>query len=87
MHFTDANDMLQTLRLPPALREELDHFIISLSLVIGDDAKAAREAQMLHTIQLTMDKGDVFGPNSETDIVTCSLVLQHLVSRLGSFLG
>lgn len=80
VHFADANDMLQTLRLSPDVRQVLETFVVSLSLLIGDDAKAAREAQMMHTIQLALGKGDILGPSSETDIITCGLVLHHLVN-------
>ncbi|KDQ63670.1 hypothetical protein JAAARDRAFT_189219 [Jaapia argillacea MUCL 33604] len=78
VHFADANDMLQSFRLSPDVRHVLENFVLSLSLVIGDDAKAAREAQMLHAFQLELSK-DILGPSSETDIVTCSLMLHHFL--------
>ncbi|KAF5377593.1 hypothetical protein D9615_005338 [Tricholomella constricta] len=80
VHFADANDLLQNFRLTPDARQVLETFVISLSLLIGDDAKAAREAQIMHTIQLALGKGNIHGPSSDTDIITFSLVLQHLVS-------
>jgi mediator of RNA polymerase II transcription subunit 5 len=79
IYLGDANDVLQSLRLLPELRQVLEGFVLSLSLLMGDDAKAVRDAQMLHTIQLNMGKNDVLGVNVETDTVTCGLLLQSLV--------
>lgn len=79
VHFADASDMMQVLRLSPGVRQELETFALSLSLLLGDDAKAAREAQMMHTLQLAFSKGDLIGPGSDTDLVTCSLLLHALV--------
>ena len=79
MHFADASDMLQLLRLTPDVRHVLENFVLSLSLLLGDDAKAAREAQMMHTLQLALSKGDIAGSNSDSDIITCSLLLHNLV--------
>lgn len=80
IYLGDANDVLQSLRLLPELRQVLEGFVLSLSLLMGDDAKAVRDAQMLHTMQLTMGKNDVLGANVETDTVTCGLLLQSLVA-------
>ncbi|GLB36220.1 putative mediator complex subunit Med5 [Lyophyllum shimeji] len=80
VHFADANDLLQNFRLTQDVRQVLETFVLSLSLLIGDDAKAAREAQIMHTIQLALGKGNFHGPGSETDIITFSLVFHHLVS-------
>lgn len=80
VHFGDANDLLQNFRLSSDVRQVLETFVLSLSLLIGDDAKAAREAQMMHTIQLALGKGDILGPSSNADIITFSLVLHHFVS-------
>ncbi|KAF9460835.1 mediator complex subunit Med5-domain-containing protein [Collybia nuda] len=86
VHFADTNDLLQNFRLEPDVRQVLETFLLSLSLLIGDDAKAAREAQIMHTIQLALGKGDILGPSSDTDIVTFSLVFRQLVSyRAHSF--
>ncbi|KAG1761900.1 mediator complex subunit Med5-domain-containing protein [Suillus occidentalis] len=80
IYLGDANDVLQSLRLLPELRQVLEGFVLSLSLLMGDDAKAVRDAQMLHAMQLTMGKNDVLGANVETDTVTCGLLLQSLVA-------
>lgn len=80
IYLGDANDVLQSLRLSQELRQVLEGFVLSLSLLMGDDAKAIRDAQMLHAMQLTMGKNDVHGVNGETDTVTCGLLLQSLVA-------
>ncbi|KAI0375369.1 hypothetical protein BV20DRAFT_265653 [Pilatotrama ljubarskyi] len=87
VHFADASELLQNVRLSPGVRQVLEAFAFSLSLLLGDDAKVAREAQFMHTSQLTSGKGDtILGASSETDIVTCSLVLNHLIfNRAGDF--
>ena len=82
VHFADANDMLQTLRLSPDVRQIMETFVMSLSLLIGDDAKAAREAQMMQSLQLALGKNDILCPNSDNDMVTCGLALHYLVSRI-----
>lgn len=79
VHFADANDLLRNFRLAQDVRQVLETFVLSLSLLVGD-AKAAREAQIMHTIQLALGKGNFHGPSSETDIITFSLVFHHLVS-------
>lgn len=83
MHFAIANELLQ-LRLAPDVRQALETLVLSLSLLIGDDAKLARETQMMHTLQLALGKGDVIGPNSDSDVSSCCLLLHALVSRTDS---
>jgi mediator of RNA polymerase II transcription subunit 5 len=79
VHFADANSLLQNFRLAADVRQVLESFVLSLSLLLGDDAKAAREAQIMHTLQLALGKGDIFGTNSNTDIMTFSLVFHRMV--------
>ena len=79
VHFADANSLLQNFRLAADVRQVLETFVLSLSLLLGDDAKAAREAQIMHTLQLALGKGDIFGVSSNTDIITFGLVLHHSV--------
>ena len=79
LHFSDANELLLTYSLAPDVRQVLDTFVMSLTLLIGDDAKATREAQMMHTIQLTLGKGDILGPSSDTDTITLGLLLNYMV--------
>lgn len=78
--FGDVNELLTNYRLAPDVRQVLDTFAMSLTLLIGDDVKAAREAQMMHAIQFTLGKGDILGPSSDTDIITLGLLLNYMVS-------
>ncbi|TFK57207.1 hypothetical protein OE88DRAFT_1671027 [Heliocybe sulcata] len=86
MHFHDVNDMLQNVQLNPDVRRVLETFAVSLSLLIGDDQKAAREAQLMHALQLALGK-DILGPNSDTDIVTCSLMFHYFMTCRGHEFG
>ena len=83
--FGDANDLLHSMRLSPEVRQVLETFVFSLSLLVGDDAKVAREAQIIHT-QLALGKSDMLGSNLEADSISCGLLLQSLVSRFPIFL-
>ncbi|KAL1951638.1 hypothetical protein VTO73DRAFT_787 [Trametes versicolor] len=85
MHLADVHELLQLARLsPPHVRGVLEGFVWSLGMLMGDDAKVAREAQLMH---LSSGKGDtLLGSSSDTDIVTCTLVLNHLIfNRAGDF--
>lgn len=73
----------------------LETFLVSLSLLIGDDVRAAKEAQMLrhHTTtattptvpisQFSQGKGDIgiVGPSSETDVISLGLLLNSMVTN------
>uniref|UniRef100_A0A0W0G2M6 Mediator of RNA polymerase II transcription subunit 5 n=1 Tax=Moniliophthora roreri TaxID=221103 RepID=A0A0W0G2M6_MONRR len=83
VHFADVNDLLQNFRLTPELRQLLETFFFSLSLVIGDEAKSTREAQMIQTVPMVRGKGELVGMGSNTDIVTLSLILNHIVTFRG----
>ncbi|KIJ21680.1 hypothetical protein PAXINDRAFT_105041 [Paxillus involutus ATCC 200175] len=87
IYFGDANDLLHSVRLSPNVRQALETFALSLSLLIGDDAKAAREAQMIHSMQLALGRSDVLGSNLEADSITCGLLLQGLISSRASDYG
>ncbi len=86
IHFANASDILQ-LRLNPDIQQLLETHVLSLSLLLGDDAKAAREAQMMHNLQLALGKGDIVGPNSDTDIVSCGRLPHSLVGIYCTFLS
>lgn len=81
VHYANVLEIMQ-LQLDADVRAALEGFALSLSMVLGDDAKMAQEAQMMHTLQMTLGKGDISGPNSQSDLVTCSLVLRYLVRFL-----
>ncbi|KAF8140190.1 mediator complex subunit Med5-domain-containing protein [Boletus edulis] len=84
--FGDANDLLHSVRLSPDVRQALETFVFSLSLLIGDDAKVAREAQIIHT-QLALGKSDMLGSNLEADSISCGLLLQSLIASRASDYG
>ncbi|KAF9242868.1 hypothetical protein BU15DRAFT_86664 [Melanogaster broomeanus] len=78
IYFGDTNDLLHSV---------LETFALSLSLLIGDDAKAAREAQMIHSMQLALGRSDMLGSNPEADSIICGLLLQSLISSRASDYG
>jgi mediator of RNA polymerase II transcription subunit 5 len=79
-YFTETTDLLQILQISPALRHGLETFTFSLSLVLGDDSKVAREAQMMHPIQMSLGSKTSMNSSSEHDTITFSLFFHHLVS-------
>ncbi|KAF8168029.1 mediator complex subunit Med5-domain-containing protein [Crassisporium funariophilum] len=80
VHFGDVTDLLSNYQLAPDVRRVLDSFVVSLTLLIGDDVKAAREAQMMHTMQFALGKGDILGPSSDTDIITLGLLFNYTLT-------
>ncbi|KAI9572901.1 hypothetical protein HD554DRAFT_2014555 [Boletus coccyginus] len=84
--FGDANDLLHSVRLSPEVRQVLETFVFSLSLLIGDDAKVTREAQIIHT-QLALGKSDMLDSNLEADSISCGLLLQSLIASRASDYG
>jgi hypothetical protein len=78
---TEAGGPLQDFRLSEELRQILAPFVWSLSIVIGNDSKAAKEAQTMHSMQLSLGKADMHGPSMQSDTVTFSMVLQNMVDR------
>ena len=79
MLYTDANELLTSYQLETDLRQMLETFGFSLSLSMGDDVKAAREAQMIQSIQLSMGKTDVQG--SDSDVITFGLTFHEWVGH------
>ena len=79
-YYTEVQNIIHPMRLSDQLLGMLEHYLFSLNMIFRDNAKYAQEAQMMQTVQLSQGKGDILGPNSQTDIVTCSLMLRHLVS-------
>lgn len=83
--FNGANETLVSLRgISPHLKSKLEDMLFHLYDAIGDDSKAAREAQMMQTLQLALGKGDVIGANFDRDIISCGLMLEALVCRPNS---
>jgi mediator of RNA polymerase II transcription subunit 5 len=87
-HFADANDTLQALNLSEDLKQALQAFVVSLSLQIGDDAKVDREGQVTQTVPFSFGRADGMSLGSNTDIVTCGLILHRLVrSAIAKFIN
>ncbi|KAK7058901.1 hypothetical protein VNI00_001525 [Paramarasmius palmivorus] len=80
--FAEVSELLHNFRLVPEVRSMLEAFFFSLSLAIGDEAKPTREAQMIQKVPMARGKNEIVGAGSNTDIVTFSLILNHLVSTL-----
>ena len=87
VYFNQVNFLLTHYRLSSDVRQMLDSFVVSLTLLIGDDAKAAREAQMMQNLQFALGKGDISGPNSDSDITTLGLMLNTMVTFPSSSAG
>jgi len=64
------------------VRETLDNFTFSLSLVLGDDAKINREVQMMHSIQMSLgNKTDSLAPTSEYETTAFCLFFDDLKEK------
>ena len=80
MNYWNDITELQQMPLEPHVRQVLDNFTFSLSLVLGDDAKINREAQMMHSIQMSLgNKTDSLAPASEYETTTFCLLFDNLV--------
>lgn len=79
VYYSEVLDILQIPDLSNELRDALGRLGNQLSTIWGDDVKLSQEAQLLQRIQLSMGKGDIIGSNSESDLITCSLLLRQLV--------
>ena len=80
VYFNEVTFLLTHYRLSHDVRQALDLFVVRLTLLIGDDAKAAREAQMMQNLQFALGKGDISGPNSDGDMTTLGLMLNTMVT-------
>lgn len=85
INWSDVNDVLHNynLRLSTNVRQGLETFAMTLSLICGDNAKVVREAQLFQSM-LAMTKSDIAGSTAGTDSITCSLLLHNLVSLISS---
>ena len=88
MNYWNDITELQQMPLEPHVRQVLDNFTFSLSLVLGDDAKINREAQMMHSIQMSLgNKTDSLAPTSEYETTTFCLFFDNLVRLVASSCG
>jgi mediator of RNA polymerase II transcription subunit 5 len=74
-----VHDVLQIVALQDNVRQALDSFLLSLSMLLGDGTKQAEEAEMFASFQLTPGKLETGGPNPSLDLLTGSLIMGRLV--------
>lgn len=74
----DAGSMISHNSISQDVRQVLESFVLSLGLLVGDDAKVAPEAHF-HSFQFALGKSDTLGSSSNTDTVSFSLTLNYLV--------
>ena len=74
-----VHDVLQVVALQHDVRQALDSFLLSLSMLLGDSTKQAEEAEMFASFQLTPGKHESVGPNPSLDLLTGSLIMSRLV--------
>ena len=75
--YFEASELLSNARVGDAVRGMMDALMLILNMYAGnDDTKlvASRDVGPMHRADT------VIAPSSETDIVSCSLLLNHLVS-------
>ncbi|KZT05944.1 uncharacterized protein LAESUDRAFT_726512 [Laetiporus sulphureus 93-53] len=86
MLFMDAADLLQTVRLAPAVYQKLESFVGSIHKVLVDGEKAAREEQIMQTLHLATGKSSLdVGP--ETDPVTLGLMFHSIITARAHAFG
>ncbi|KAJ7169957.1 hypothetical protein C8R46DRAFT_949420 [Mycena filopes] len=83
----DTSSMLSHSSISPDVRQVLESFALSLGLLVGDDAKAAPEAHLMHSFQFALGKSDTLGSSSNTDTVSFSLTLSYLVTHRADDFG
>ncbi|KAJ7706096.1 mediator complex subunit Med5-domain-containing protein [Mycena rosella] len=83
----DAGQMINHNSISQEVRQVLESFVLSLGLLMGDDAKVAPEAHLMHSFQLALGKSDILGSNSNTDTVSFSLTLSYLVAHRANEFG
>ncbi|KAJ7631007.1 hypothetical protein FB45DRAFT_554296 [Roridomyces roridus] len=84
---SDLTSMINHNSISQDVRQALESFALPLSFLMGDDAKVAPEAHLVHSFQLALGKSDMLGPNSNTDIISFSLTLSYLVAHRADEFG
>ncbi|KAF8503938.1 mediator complex subunit Med5-domain-containing protein [Hysterangium stoloniferum] len=79
--------VLQVVTLDENVRNALDSFLLSLSLILGDGTRQADEAEMFASFQLTPSRHETAGPNPSLDLLSGSLIMARLVSNRGTQSG
>ncbi|KAJ8456924.1 hypothetical protein ONZ45_g18524 [Pleurotus djamor] len=88
IHLSEVRELLQNFPLSSSARMILQHYAISLEAVVGDDVKAAQEAQIMQSVSIsTYGKGDFIESSSYSDIISFGLLFNQLVHHRGSKYG
>ncbi|KAJ7103448.1 mediator complex subunit Med5-domain-containing protein [Mycena belliarum] len=83
----DVGSMISHNSISQDVRQVLESFALSLGLLMGDDAKSAPEAHLMHSFQVALGKSDIFRSDSKTDTVSFSLSLSYLVVHRANEFG
>ncbi|KAI0313725.1 mediator complex subunit Med5-domain-containing protein [Amylostereum chailletii] len=75
----EAKNLLSNPILQQNVRMALEGFVMSLSFLTDDEVAFLTDHQMMNSIQSSLTKGDVLGPGSDQDMISCCLLLYHLV--------
>ncbi|KZS93088.1 hypothetical protein SISNIDRAFT_486020 [Sistotremastrum niveocremeum HHB9708] len=86
-YYTEASDVLHTLTFQTDLRHSLDMFLVALNLVLGDEAKVARETDLIHAMQMAIGRYDIVAPGVGSDLVSSGLIVYHLLIHRGRTVG
>ncbi|THH20641.1 hypothetical protein EW146_g766 [Bondarzewia mesenterica] len=77
----EIRDVLQMFQLSQEVREALEVFVQNLG-----GSSFIRDVQAIRPVQ-SLGKGDILSPGSESDTISCSLMLYHLVSSRAKDFG
>ncbi|ETW87289.1 hypothetical protein HETIRDRAFT_307456, partial [Heterobasidion irregulare TC 32-1] len=76
----EIREAQQMFSLSQDVREALAVFAHHLDIWNDGSSTPILEMPPMHTVQPSLGKGDILAPGTESDVVTCSLMLYHLVS-------
>ncbi|EJD55596.1 hypothetical protein AURDEDRAFT_179328 [Auricularia subglabra TFB-10046 SS5] len=78
VYFNEVSQVLHTPNIDQTLRHALENYMMALSMVLGDNAKAAREVEMMQALHLSMSKSSAVGGTASFEIITFGTLLRHL---------
>ena len=73
----EAKTLLTNFMLKPDVHRVLDTFIMAMKFFTDDVTTFGTE---LHVVSSLQPKGDILEPGSDQDMISCGLLLFHLVS-------
>ncbi|KAJ6610072.1 mediator complex subunit Med5-domain-containing protein [Mycena sp. CBHHK59/15] len=85
----DASAMINHVSISQDVRQVLEAFTLSLTLLLGEDVKVNPDAQIMQSLQVALGKSDgvASNSNSNTDTVSFSLTLSYLVTHRADEFG